>query len=132
VRKAFDFESFSGMLAGQEPAACYHPDEGLSEEFSSFAPLSEGTCATVGSLALEEENLPRFRALGVNCLDMECSAVFSAAKKGGKRALALLYVSNRAPDKPWHEHLDRRDIQRLGRSRQDLAALLMRFIDKLL
>jgi purine-nucleoside phosphorylase len=79
-------------------------------------------------LALEAMHLPRFRALGVNCLDMECSAVFAASKKAGKRALALLYVSNSVPDKPWHEQLDRRDVQRLGRGRKDLAAMLLRFI----
>ena len=79
-------------------------------------------------MALEEAYLPRWRALGVDCLDMECSAVFSASRKAGKRALALLYVSNSVPDKPWHEHLDRRDIQKLGRARQDLAALLTGFI----
>ena len=128
VRKAFDFESFSGMLAGKAEAACYLPDAGLAGEFSSSSGLSEGTCATVGSLVLEATLLPRFRALGVDCLDMECSAVFSASKQAGKRALALLYVSNSVPDKPWHEHLDRRDIQRLGRARKDLAALLLGFI----
>lgn len=128
VKRAFDFESFSGMLAGKEGAACYLPDAGLAGEFSARSGLPEGTCATVGSLVLEEAHLPRFRALGVDCLDMECSAVFSAAKKAGKRALALLYVSNSVPDKPWHEDLDRRDIQRLGRARKDLAALLTRFL----
>ena len=128
VRKAFAFESFSSMLAGKPEAACYLPDAGLAGEFSSYAGLPEGTCATVGSLALEETHLPRFRALGVNCLDMECSAVFAAATQVRKRALALLYVSNSVPDKPWHEELDRRDIQRLGRCRKDLAALLLGFI----
>ena len=117
-----------GMLAGKEEADCYHPDAELAQEFASRSGLPEGTCATVGSLALEEENLPRFRALGVDCLDMECSAVFSASKKAEKRALALLYVSNRVPDKPWHEHLDREDIQKLGCSRKDLAARLLGFI----
>jgi hypothetical protein len=130
VRKAFDFESFSGMLAGRPEAGCYLPDAELAGEFSAYAGLPEGSCATVGSLALEATHLPRFRALGVNCLDMECSAVFSAARAAGKRALALLYVSNRIPDKPWHEQLDRSDIQRLGRSRTELAALLTGFIAK--
>ncbi|MBI5210145.1 MAG: hypothetical protein HY927_09275 [Elusimicrobia bacterium] len=130
VRKAFDFESFSGMLAGRGEAGCYFPDAKLAGVFSSYSGLPEGTCATVGSLALEETHLPRFRALGADCLDMECSAVFSAAKKAGKRALALLYVSNSVPDKPWHEHLDRRDIQRLGRARKGLASLLTRFIGR--
>jgi len=130
VRKAFDFEGFSSMLAGKTEAACYLPDAGLTEEFSSYSGLPEGTCATVGSLALEETHLPRFRALGVNCLDMECSAVFSASTQVRKRALALLYVSNSVPDKPWHEELDRRDIQRLGRCRKELAALLLGFIGR--
>ncbi|MDD5656748.1 MAG: hypothetical protein PHF00_05780 [Elusimicrobia bacterium] len=130
VRAAFNFESFSGMLAGAEAAACPLADARLAEAFASFSRLPAGTCATVGSLALEESFLPRFRALGVNCLDMECSAVFSAAEKAGKRALALLYVSNRVPDKPWHEQLDRADILRLGRARRDLAALLTGFIKR--
>ena len=130
VRKAFDFESFSGMLAGKTDAACHLPDEGLAGEFSAYSGLPEGTCATVGSLALEEENLPRFRGLGVDCLDMECSAVFSAAKKAGKRALALLYVSNSVPDKPWHEDLSQEDIRRLGRARKGLAASLMGFLSR--
>ncbi len=128
VTKAFDFESFSGMLAGKEEAGCYLPDAGLAAQFASFSGLPEGTCATVGSLALEAMHVPRFRALGVNCLDMECSAVYAASKTAGKRALALLYVSNSIPDKPWHEQLDRRDIQRLGQARQDLAAMLVRFL----
>jgi hypothetical protein len=128
VARALDFESFSGMLAGKGEAAGYLPDAGLAAEFASFSGLPGATCATVGSLALEAMYLPRFRAQGVNCLDMECSAVFAASKKAGKRALALLYVSNSLPDKPWHEQLDRRDIQRLGRARKDLAAMLLRFI----
>jgi hypothetical protein len=128
IKKAFDFESFSGMLAGDKQAAGYLPDAELAAAFSAHCGPPEGTCATVGSLALEEAHLPRFRELGVDCLDMECSAVFSAAKRAGKRALALLYVSNRVPDKPWHEHLERRDIQRLGRARKDLAAALTGFI----
>jgi hypothetical protein len=128
VTRALNFESFSGMLAGKGDGDCYLPDAGLAAEFASFSRLPGGTCATVGSLALEELYLPRFRALGVNCLDMECSAVFAAAEKVGKKALALLYVSNSIPDKPWHEQLDRSDIQRLGRARTDLAATLLKFI----
>jgi hypothetical protein len=128
VTRAFDFESFSGMLGGNREAGCHHADAGLAGEIASFSGLAEGTCATVGSLALEAMHLPRFRALGVTCLDMECSAVFAASKQAGKRAGALLYVSNSIPDKPWHEQLDRRDIQRLGRARRDLAAMLLRFI----
>jgi hypothetical protein len=132
VKKAFNFESFSDMLEGKAVPSCQGPDRELAEEFSGHARggFLEGTCASVGSLALEEAYLPRFRALGVNCLDMECSAVFSAAKSSGKRALALLYASGRIPDKPWHESLDRRDIQRLGQSRKDLASLLARFIQR--
>ncbi|MBI5624100.1 MAG: hypothetical protein HY924_09995 [Elusimicrobia bacterium] len=128
VKKAFDFEGFSAMLAGKGENAGYLPDQALAGRFSRFSGLAQGTCATVGSLALEEVHLPRFRELGVDCLDMECSAVFSAAKKTGKAALALLYVSNSIPDKPWHEHLTQPDIQRLARSRKDLASLLLRFI----
>lgn len=128
VRKAFDFEGFSRMLAGQTAAACYLADGELAGAFAAYAGVPEGTCATVGSLALEAPYLPRFRALGVTCLDMECSAVFAAATQVRKRALALLYVSNRVPDKPWHEALDRRDLQRLGRARTALAALLLGFL----
>jgi len=128
VTKAFDFESFSGMLAGKGEAGCHLPDAAVAGACAAFSVGPGAICATVGSLALEAMYLPRFHALGVNCLDMECSAVFAAAKQARKRALALLYVSNSVPDKPWHEQLDRRDIQRLGRARKDLAAMLLRFI----
>lgn len=127
VRKAFNFESFSDMLKGKSNPARSFPDRELAEGFPA---LLEGICATVGSLALEETHLPLFKALGVNCLDMECSAVFSAAKRAGKRALALFYVSDRIPDKPWHECLEKRDIQRLGRARRDLASGLMEFLKR--
>jgi len=130
VAKAFDFESFSGMLAGRPEAACQLPDAALAAEFAAYGGLPQGTCATVGSLALEEACLPRFGALGVDCLDMECSAVFSASRRAGKRALALLYVSNRVPDKPWHEHLSPSEVARLGRARRSLAALLTGFIGR--
>lgn len=127
IKKALDFEGFSRMLAGKTDADAYLPDASLAEGFSG---LPQGNCATVGSLVLEEAHLPRFRELGVDCLDMECSAVFSAAKRSGKRALALLYVSNRVPDKTWHEQLSREDIQRLGRARKELASRLMEFITR--
>jgi len=130
VKKAFNFESFSAMLEGQDAPACYLPDAELAAAFSGNAALLEGTCASVGSLALEEAYLPRFKALGVNCLDMECSAVYSAAKRSGKKALALFYASNRIPDKPWHECLDKSDVARLGRARKDLAALLTDFLKR--
>lgn len=122
VLKAYDFEGFSRMLAGRSPADCQEGDRELGVR---FAGLREGLCATVGSLALEAARLPLFRELGVDCLDMECSAVFSAARAAGKRALALFYVSNRVPDKPWHEQLDAREVAALGRARKALAARLL-------
>ena len=127
VRKAFNFESFGQMLKGHKRPTCSYADRELMQELreASQRRLREATTATVGSLVLEEEYLPRFKALGVDCLDMECSAVFSAARKAGKRAAALLYASNSIPDKPWHECLDKSDIQRLSQARKDAARLLL-------
>ncbi|HAH08438.1 MAG TPA: hypothetical protein DCM05_18245 [Elusimicrobia bacterium] len=122
VRKAYDFEGFSAMLEGRSGAVSCEGDAGLAQR---FAGLREGVCATVGSLALEEAHLSRFRELGVDCLDMECSAVFSAARAAGIRAAALFYVSNRVPDKPWHEQLDAPEIAALGQARKGLAAKLL-------
>gem|GEM_PF-575785 len=130
VRKALNFESFSEMLDKTSPARTALPDPGLTNEMLTAAGkrAAEGVCASVSSLMMEENYLGTFSGLGVNCLEMEASAVFNAARHAGKKACAALYISDRIPDKPWHEQLSSQDIARLSDSRKNIAAALTEFV----
>ncbi|MBI1883546.1 MAG: hypothetical protein HYS08_05010 [Chlamydiae bacterium] len=60
------------------------------------------TCATVGSLKLEEEREEWLFFQGVDIVDMECSAFFSAAQYCKISATALFYVTDIVNEKPFY------------------------------
>jgi hypothetical protein len=122
---ALDFGSFPAMLAVSSRQEKFSPDGELTKTLLQNCPGAKaGCCASVSSLALETERLALFDSLGVNCLDMEAASVFAAAASAGIRSAAAFYVSNRVPDKPWHEFLSPGEIKRLGTARKTLAAQL--------
>lgn len=123
LERAVNFESFCDMLAGTSAARSFLPDEELTAALRNAAggKIVRGVTASVASLRLEEGHLPKFAELGVNCLEMEAASVFAAARKAGKKACAAVYISDRVPDKPWHEQLSADDVKRLGAARRNLA-----------
>lgn len=128
---SFALESFSEMLRFKRKLKAYYPAEVLLKRFFSF---SKGrisailNCATVSSLSLEESYLNLFLNYKVSCVDMESSIVFSAANYIKRKAIALFYVSDIIPTKPFYRRLNPSERQRLMLSRRELAGLLCDFI----
>ncbi|MEI8176383.1 MAG: hypothetical protein WCG78_05905 [Candidatus Omnitrophota bacterium] len=92
--------------------------EGVSEEVCSV------TCATVGSLKLEEEMGEWFAARQIDVVDMECAAFFTAAHHTGLKAAALLYVSDILHKKPYYMPSNSADQKKRARAIARAADLL--------
>ncbi len=129
--KAYNFESFSDMLAGKRARRMIRPDQGLYGAVKAFcgnAVSRFAGCATVNSIILEERYSRVFKKMGISCVDMESSLVLNAAARTGKKAVVLMYISDIIGQKPLYGGLSVREQQRLECSRRDLAGLLAGFI----
>jgi len=129
--KAYSLESFSRMLANQEIALdVYYPDKKLLEDFSSTAgnSITPVTCATVSSLKLEEERKDDWLKQGIEAVDMECSAFFSAAGHSGLKAMAVFYVTDIIGVKPFYQNMGLKDKAKIFLARKKAAGLLCKFI----
>ncbi|MFA6218076.1 MAG: hypothetical protein WDL87_10550 [Candidatus Omnitrophota bacterium] len=115
--KSFSQESFAGMLSKQEyKNISFLPDNDLSQlllEAGSGLGIKKVQCSTVSSLKLEEERVDLLSADGIDVVDMESSAFFSAASHAGLKAAALFYVSDIIGEKPWYRALGPLDKEAL-------------------
>jgi len=98
-------ESFSAALYKKNEIPAFYPDKVLFEKLIQGNGLRKVVCQTIASLKLEEDRAELFRSRGVDVVDMECSAFFSAAAYSGLRALALFYVSDVISKKLFYEPL---------------------------
>ncbi|MBI1871206.1 MAG: hypothetical protein HYS07_08455 [Chlamydiae bacterium] len=71
-------------------------------EVSNSVKIRPVTCATLPSLKLEEEREEWLFFQGVDVVDMECSAFFSAAQYCKIPASALFYVTDIVNEKPFY------------------------------
>jgi len=129
--KAYSLESFSRMLSDQDIASdVYYPDKKLLEDFSSAAgnSITPVTCATVSSLKLEEERKDDWLKQGIEAVDMECSAFFSAAGHSGLKAMAVFYVTDIIGVKPFYQNMGLKDKAKIFLARKKAAGLLCKFI----
>lgn len=104
-RLSYSIESFCCILRNDYPsplAANCDPQLANDARILTGLKLPDVCCASFGSLYLEEQNQPRLRALGVEVIDMECAALFLAAGKTGRRALAFLSVTDIPGEKPYY------------------------------
>jgi purine-nucleoside phosphorylase len=126
----FGMESFSDILTGrlQEPVAV-HPDSGLLNDFTEVTGLDIQRSAGIsfGSFYHEDAFMTVFRRLGVDVVDMECAALFSAARKTGKRALALLFVSDILGEKNFYSELSPEDKKSLANSISQAYQAILKF-----
>ncbi len=120
-RSALAMEGFSPLLGPppQNPDT-FHPDKQLLQAlralpYPEHPSVAFGHLASFGSLKLEENYLSYFQKNAVLGVDMECSAVFAAAKACGKKAIALLFVTDVIGRRPFyyerHHPENQRDIQ---------------------
>lgn len=131
IEEALNMESFSDMLNGRESLASEYPDKDLTAKLAAFAEkdgFAVTKCATVNSLFLEESYLPFFKKRGIDCLDMEASAVFSAAKHAGIKAAAAFYVADTVEGSPFYTPLPKTTQELLWTSKKTAAETLAEFI----
>jgi len=103
-------ESFSGMLLKEKiKPKVFYPHKGFLEEFlrsSQKQGVKKVICSTISSLKLEQDLLDSFTAKGIDALEMECSAFFSASGYAGLKAIAFFYVSDIIKKRPFYKTLE--------------------------
>ena len=127
-------ESFSGMLLrDRKEWKIFHPDKDL---FEGFLEANEGrgiqkvSCATLGSLKLEQDYIAIFKERDIRIVDMECSALFSASIHINKKAMALFYVTDIINKKPFYTNLTAEEKIVLSSSIKSSTHILCEFIEK--
>jgi len=130
--KCYEYESFSAILSGRSvsPQVSY-PDSHLLESFIKAGKglsLRKSACATISSLKLEEEMSGVFVKEGIDVVDMECSAFFTAAKHIDMKPLALFFVSDILKTAPFYTDLGPSLKVKISSSLKDAAAFLYQFM----
>jgi len=123
---AYSIESFSDLVNERElnihPA---YPDDGILQAINTFdKSIPPVSCVSFGSMELEDNYRPLFSRLGTDVIEMECAALFNAARHINKKALAILFVSDVLGEKPFWRQPDVKDKKRLaGGVRQACEAI---------
>jgi hypothetical protein len=132
VEKAYSLESFTAMLdQNHQPGICL-PDKLLSDELygvTDQASTLYAACATVSSPVLERDWVKWFTGNRVSAVDMEASIVFSAANAIGRKAAALLYVTDIIDGKPFFATRDKEEARMILAARKEIAGYLESFIE---
>lgn len=105
---AYGLESFSDIITNHlSTPPAIHSDSELLRDFieKTRLDLLSVTCVSFGSLYFEDTHSHIFHDLNADVIEMECAALFHAAKATGKRAIALLYVSDILGEKPFYNEL---------------------------
>ena len=130
--ECYSLESFTDMLLGnKDPWKVFSSDKALMENFlKANKDIKKLTCATLGSLKLEEGYADRLKEKNIKIVEMECSALFSASRHTGKKAMALFYVTDIIHKKPFYKDLTNDDKSKLSSSIKSAANILCEFIEK--
>lgn len=132
--KCSSFESFSDFLGSpSRPPQIYFPDKSLRDSFlkeTNCADLRPVHCATVASLKLEEEKDAWLIEQGIDVVDMECSAFFSASKHAEIPALALFYIADIVNQKPFYVKSSDLDQQSLLQAIDKASNILVTFLNQ--
>ncbi|MBU4590234.1 MAG: hypothetical protein KKG01_04855 [Candidatus Omnitrophica bacterium] len=130
--ECYSLESFTDMLLGNKDCwQVFSGDKALMENFlKANKDIKKLTCATLGSLKLEEGYIDRLKEKNIKIVEMECSALFSASKHTGKKAMALFYVTDIIHKKPFYKDLANDDKMKLSSSIRSAADILCDFIEK--
>ncbi|MBN1914140.1 MAG: hypothetical protein JW788_07060 [Candidatus Omnitrophica bacterium] len=132
--KSYSYESFSEMLLGNNAQPkVFVPDSGLLNNFLAVAGkgmVREATCATLGSLKLEEGMVSLFIEKGIDIVDMESSAFFSACAYTQAKAAALFYATDIINKSPFYMKRDAALRSKLSAAIKNAAVLLCEFLKK--
>ncbi len=129
---SFAQESFVELLAGNaEPGMPAEADPELAGALHSYIDAPPDAAArgiSVGSLRLQERHKNLWTERGARVIDLESSAFFAAASMIGKRAAALLVVTDIVGEKPYWRRLGIRETAILGKAFVRASRLLCGFI----
>ena len=126
--ECYSMESFTDMLSESKiKHKIFYSDRTLLEKFPKSKRV---TCATLGSLKLEEGYIDIFKEKNIQVVDMECSAVFSAAKYVKRNAVAFFYITDIVNKKPFYGRLSAEDKLKLEKSIRSACHSLCEFTKK--
>jgi len=112
--ECYAMESFTNMLLRNNDFKTFYPDKALVESFlNNNKDVQKVSCATLGSLKLEEENMDLFAEKNIQVVDMECSSFFAAGTHKHLKTIALFYVSDIISEKPFYTEFSPDDKSRL-------------------
>ncbi|HQU31923.1 MAG: hypothetical protein HRU72_08600 [Planctomycetia bacterium] len=130
-RECMAFEGFTDVLLRHTDKISTHdPDQVL---FQSFLKATSGyqihpvTGMSIGSLKCEESYQEFFSKKGVDVVDMECSAFFSAAHSIKRKAVALLYATDIIGKVSFFEPLKPKDKLRIDHAIQTACNAIQLF-----
>lgn len=111
--KCMAFEGFTDVLLKHtDNITSHYPDQELFQSFLNTAPaqkIQPVMGISIGSLKCEESYKEFLLEKGVEVVDMECSAFFSAAQYIRKKAVALLYITDIIGKKSFFDPLKSHD-----------------------
>ena len=131
VEKSYALESPSQMLGLDFSPTVYQPDKPLNQllaQSKKDISISLAACATVGSIELETYYDQWFKKNNVSIVDMESSIVFSTAHSIGRKAIALLYVTDILTKNSPFGPISKEAKLSIARSRKSLSKYLLSFI----
>jgi len=119
IDKAYNFESFSQMLAGvvEPDFAQGNPD--------LAADLIKTNSACVSSLLLENRFIDTYTKYGVNAVDMESSIIYSAAKSANIKACAVMYISDHLQKAPFGTVINALSKEKISSARKKLSQIIL-------
>jgi purine-nucleoside phosphorylase len=128
--KSYSMESFSSMLFDKKTGLKkFSSDKILMENLlKDSGDVKKVTCATLGSLKLEEGMIDLFIKQHIDVVDMECSSVFSASQYIKRNAIALFYITDIINEKPFYSSLNDKDRSALSSSIKKSCHILCDFI----
>jgi len=102
LEKSYNLESFSDLLNQNILWRVGYPDKRLYNILMEMPGIHKAAAATVGSLKLEEDLIDLFVKKGVEVVEMESSAFFTAANHCKLPAAAICYVTDILKKKPFY------------------------------
>lgn len=128
---AYSVESFSDLVIGREldihPA---YPHDDLLHAFNTIdKAMPNVSCVSFGSMELEDNYRSLFERLGTDVIEMECAALFNAARRINKKALAILFVSDILGEKPFWKNLAPQDKKRLAGGVRQACAVIKFYVE---
>jgi len=130
IEKAYNFESFSDMIAGNRHQTSFEASKEIFDEFyrqnmdEKIIRTNSGCCS---SLILEKKFVGFFKENNISALDMESSIIFCAAQEIGVKFGAAMYVSDHIENKSWGSDLDIKDKTAVSQARKRLAQMVAGF-----